>query len=247
MTSEKEVLIFKSLDDISDHAVKMWLRISKEAIKKKGSFTVAISGGSTPVMLYKKLAALKTGLRWDKTDIFIVDERFVPYGDPESNFRMIKKALLEHMEIPAENIHPIPIEETAPVSASNYEDEIRTFFSLKKGSMPEFDLLLLGLGDDGHTASLFPGTPALNDHEHLVTSVMPDDLSKKERITITLPVINNADNICFMACGSDKADAVREVIENGSSALPAAMVKPVSGSLYFLIDESAGALLIKKQ
>ncbi len=243
--TEEGLLVFKDIAEISGHVVKRWLNISANAIDHKGIFIVALSGGSTPLSLHKKLIDSKDLIQWDKIHIFLVDERFVPYDSNESNFRMIKETLLDHIKIPSGNIHPIPIEKGSAASASKYEEEMSSFFHLKKGSFPQFDLILLGIGDDGHTASLFSGQPALDEKEHLAASVKSGDTIKQDRITITFPVINNADNILFMAAGTGKAEAVRQIIENSNCRLPAAMVRPVSGSRTFLIDERAGSLLTK--
>ncbi|MBI4825601.1 MAG: 6-phosphogluconolactonase [Nitrospirae bacterium] len=245
MNKEKEVLIFKDIEEISGFVVKKWLEISGRAVSKKGRFSVALSGGRTPLPLYKRLVESKGLFRWDKTDIFLVDERFVPYSDPESNFGMIRENFFRHINIPAENLHPVPIEEDAELSAARYGKDLASSFDLTAGAVPQFDLILLGIGHDGHTASLFPGTQALNEKAHLAAAVILPDISKKNRVTITLPVINNSDNIFFMAAGADKAETVKEIIENRDSLLPAAMVKPEKGRLFFLMDEGAGSLLSK--
>jgi 6-phosphogluconolactonase len=237
----KEILIFKDIGEITDCAVKLWADISEKAIKDRGSFTVALSGGRTPVSLHKALAD-ESGLPWDRTHIFIVDERFVPFDHEDSNYSMIDSALLKHVEIPRENIHPVITEGISPgTSAERYEKDIISFFKTSNTEVPQFDLILLGLGVDGHTASLFPDTPALKEKGHL-TAVTPSGGSRKERITLTFPIINNADNIIFMITGEDKADVAREVIEE-KSPLPAAMVRPEKGKLYFLLDGRAGSLL----
>jgi 6-phosphogluconolactonase len=241
--TEESLLVFKDIDEISGYVADRWLEISVNAINKNGLFTVALSGGRTPLTLHKKLVESKDLCRWDKTHIFLVDERFVPYDDIESNFKMIRETLLDLVRIPAENIHPIPVEEDAGASASKYEEEIRSFFSLDDASFPKFDLVLLGIGGDGHTASLFTGTPALDEKGRLATAVRAGDSIKQERITMTLPVINNAENIFFMASGTGKAKVIKAVIEDKGCGLPAAMVRPESGGPVFLIDESAGSLL----
>lgn len=246
MKTEKDVLIFKNIEEISDFVIEKWLDISAQAIKKNGRFTVALSGGKTPAMLYSKIVKLKDSFQWDKTHIFLVDERFVPHSDPNSNFGMISESLLRHINIPAGNIHPVFIEEDAGSSAVRYEKDLISSFDLTAGAFPRFGLILLGIGHDGHTASLFPGTQALIEKAHLAAAVILPDVSKKERVTITLPVINNSDNIFFMATGADKAKTVKEIIEHKDCVLPAAMLKPAKGRLFFLMDEGAGSLLSTK-
>jgi 6-phosphogluconolactonase len=174
----------------------------------------------------------------------MVDERFVPYENEENNFRMINESLLLHVNIPARNIHPIiTSKSSARDCAAKYEHDILSFYKLSPGAFPNIDLVLLGIGEDGHTASLFSGTAALDDTSHIAVSVNPEEESKKERITITFPVINNASSILFLAAGESKAGVLCEIIKMGNKALPAAMVKPRSGAVVYLVDKKAGALL----
>ncbi len=244
-SNDREILIFKEIAEMSDYAVNKWTEIAADAIKERGVFTVALSGGKTPVDLYRKLASKHT-LPWNKTDVFMVDERFVPYESKENNFRMINELLLLHVGIPSKNIHPI-ITSSASVhdSASKYEDTLTTFLKKESYSVPEFDLILLGIGDDGHTASLFPDTPALKESSCFVIAVSPEDESRKDRITLTFPVINNSGNIIFLVSGINKAGVIKETIEDSNSQLPASMVRPKKGKLIFLLDETAGSLLSK--
>lgn len=240
--NNKEILVFENSDQIVESAIKKWTEIADNAIKQRGMFTVALSGGSTPVKLYKELSG--TDLKWDKTHIFIVDERFVPFDHSDSNFRMINETLLSKIDILEQNIHPVPTEKDSPdESATSYENEMVSFFNLSSSNVPEFDLVLLGLGDDGHTASLFPGSSALAENDRLAVSVIPPDKSGHERITITFPVINRSRNIFFLVTGSNKAKVAKDVLENENSNLPAASVRPFKGRLFFLLDQNAGGLL----
>jgi 6-phosphogluconolactonase len=240
--NKKKIIIFKTIDSMSDFVIAKWKTISAKSIKNKKRFCVALSGGKTPVFLYKKLSHQKT-FRWDKTHIFMVDERFVPYESEENNFHMINNALLAHVSIPDENIHHIATEEGTPqMAARKYERDLLAFF--KTNAKPlQFDLILLGIGEDGHAASLFPGTPAVQEKKRLAVAAASLDKTKNERITITIPVINNAENIMFLVTGGSKAKIVKEVIDGKNDLLPAAMVEPENGILFFLLDESAGALL----
>ncbi len=239
---DKEILIFDNIEKIIDHAVEKWTEVAEQSVKEKGIFTAALSGGRTPVMLHKALSE-KKGLPWDRTHIFIVDERFVPFDHEDSNFLMIQNTLLKHVRIPSENIHPVQTENSTPVlSAEKYEKEMLSFFNISENEFPRFDLIFLGIGEDGHTASLFPGTPALNETIHLAAAVTQSVKPGKERVTLTFPAINNAGNIILMATGVDKASAIREVIEEDSS-MPAAMVRPERGKLFFLLDKDASSLL----
>ncbi|MBL7032497.1 MAG: 6-phosphogluconolactonase [Nitrospira sp.] len=241
--NNKTILTFKNLDKIANYVVTKWTEIAERTVNEKGSFSVALSGGKTPAALLQKLAKEKK-LPWNKTHVFMVDERFVPYHDENNNYRMINEILMRHVDIPAKNIHPILTTiESAQASALKYEKELNSFFK----SRPGFDLLLLGIGDDGHTASLFPGSPSLKEKKHLSIAVPPSGTVISERITMTFPIINEAENIMFMATGSNKSGIIRNVIENEKSRLPAAMVRPRKGSLFFLLDETAASLLSKKR
>jgi 6-phosphogluconolactonase len=239
----RNVLLFDRKDDIFSFIIETWREISQKAIESERLFSVALSGGKTPIDLYHKLSGMKKMLTWDKTHIFLVDERFVPFEHNDSNYRMIKETLLEHVPVPHGNIHPIPAERsTLQASAMAYEEEIKTIFKLRMGQYPEFDLILLGIGEDGHTASLFPKTPVLDDHKHLVAAVFLDE-TRHDRITLTLPVINNAKHILFLVIGKNKAPALHKIIDQEDTSLPAAMVHPNKGKLIFVIDQEASSQL----
>jgi 6-phosphogluconolactonase len=239
----QNVCVFDRKDDISSFVIETWREISQEAIEGKGVFCAALSGGKTPVDLYHQLSGVKEMLPWDKTHIFLVDERFVPFEHHDSNYRMLKETLLDHIPIPQGNIHPIPTERSTPqTSALAYEEDLKKFFRLSKDQFPEFDLLLLGIGEDGHTASLFPGTPVLNDTIHLAAFVSMDEM-RHSRITLTLPVINHAKHILFLVVGKNKAPALQKIIDQEDTSLPASMVHPNKGKLIFVIDREANSQL----
>ena len=238
-----DVRVFDHKDEISDFIIRTWEEISRNAIKRKRRFSVALSGGKTPIDFYHKLSGVKELLPWDKTHIFLVDERFVPFEHNDSNYRMLNETLLDHVPIPQRNIHPIPTERSTPqASAMAYEEDLKKFFRLSQDQFPEFDLLLLGIGKDGHTASLFPGSPVLDDNIHLAASV-PLDGMRHPRITLTLPVINNAKHILFLVTGKDKASVLRKIIDKEDVSLPASMVHSKKGSLIFVIDREASTQL----
>ncbi len=242
----RKIFIFSDIRQISDFVIDKWLKIADNAIKDKGHFTIALSGGKTPVILYNNLADLKKPAPWDKTHLFLVDERFVPSNDKDSNFNMMNQTFLGRLKIPATNIHPIQTETDSPqTSALRYEQDLKSFFMAEQNEFPEFDLILLGIGEDGHTASLFPGTPSITETKHLSVAVHMSDTSKKDRITLTFPVINNARHVFFLISGADKAGIVKEVIETENSSLPASMVRPKNGKLFFLLAENAGSLLTR--
>jgi 6-phosphogluconolactonase len=239
----KEVLVFDQPEHLLDFLIHTWNAIAEEAVAERGFFSVALSGGSTPVKFYRKLAHAES-LPWDKTHIFIVDERFVPFDHRDSNYCMINETLLSNINIPHQNIHPVvTTHKSARDSAAGYERKIISFFHLTEGEAPAFDLILLGIGEDGHTASLFPGEDALQEKRHLAVNVAPSESHNHERITLTIPVINNARNIMFMVTGDSKAEVIMEILDKRESALPAVFVSPDHGSLYFLLDKEAASRL----
>lgn len=243
MNNSRSVFIFKNKNKMLSFIVEKWREIANESIIRKGYFSVALSGGTTPLYLYSELARLKKELPWDKTHIFIVDERHVPLTGRDSNYRMIKKTLLEKVNINKDDVHYIPTDESSPLnSAKKYEEVLRNFFNIPEDEFPELDLILLGIGEDGHTASLFPGSGVLKDRVHLAASVMLGK-QKHNRITLTLPVINRAGNIIFLVTGKNKASVVKAVIEEKDSSLPASLVKPENGRLLFVLDNEAGSYL----
>jgi 6-phosphogluconolactonase len=241
-----EIHIFKDIQQMAEFAVRKWAEISSSEVKAKGYFSVALSGGKTPVTLYEKLSGEKA-FPWGETHVFMVDERFVPYENDENNYHMINTILLRHVNISPKNVHPILTSEISPeTAAERYENDIISYCRTVRTRLPRFDLILLGIGEDGHTASLFPGTPSLKEKGHLAISVKTPDPSRRERITLTLPVINNAQNIFFMAGGAAKARIIKEVVEDKNQMFPAAMVSPPEGKLAFLLDVSAGSLISRK-
>jgi len=241
---DREVLIFEDIAGISDFALKVWVEASEKAVRDKGSFEAALSGGRTPVDFYRKLAGSEIDLPWRETRIFMVDERFVPFEDNASNYRMIRETLLRHVKIPEENIHFISTGENTPrISALKYEDDLISYFKTVKGEFPCFDLVLLGIGEDGHTASLFPRTTSLKETEHLAVAVSLPDVSMHDRISLTLPVINNAENIVFLVSGSSKAGIVKKILEDKDDKLPASLVKSKNKKVLFLLDREAAAYL----
>jgi 6-phosphogluconolactonase len=238
-----KVFVFDHQKEISDFVIRIWDRISRRAVRVKGLFFVGLSGGKTPVGLYQRFSGTKERLFWEKTHVFLVDERFVPFDHPDSNYRMLKEILFDHVPLPRENIHPIPTEgSTLEASATAYEKDLRKSFGLLENGFPGFDLLILGIGEDGHTASLFPGSPVLKDRMNLVASV-PLNETKHSRITLTLPVINHAKHILFLVTGKDKAPVLRKIIDGKDSSLPASMVHSKRGSLIFVLDREASILL----
>ncbi len=237
----------QDLEAVSNFAANMFVDFSEHYIAAKGRFVVAVSGGSTPARLYALLGSdhYAEKIDWRFVHFFWADERFVPHNHEDSNFRLLHENLLSNIPIPHENIHPVSTNESAHrISAKKYEDEIKSFFPLSQGDLPEFDLILLGIGEDGHIASIFPGSAVLKEIEHLVVSV-ESKTHMHPRITLTLPVINDALNVIFLVSGKNKASVVKKVLKERDTSLPAVMVNPTKGELFFLIDRDAGMYLGK--
>ena len=228
------------LDDKSE-LVKRALNISvdriEEAIAKRGRCSIALAGGSTPKPLYEKLA--QQNLPWERIHIFWGDERYVPSDHPDSNEKMAREAWLNHCPIPADNIFPIPTSTDPATDAETYNSTLKTFFGDVES---RFDLILLGMGDDGHTASLFPGTAALKVGDRLVTVGQKDE---GPRITLTIPAINAARNIVFLVAGANKQPALQQVFHGACDPqdYPSKFIQPEEGRLWWLLDAAAGAQL----
>jgi 6-phosphogluconolactonase len=237
--------------EIARRAADDVVRIAREAAAARGVFTIALSGGSTPKVLYALLAehpALRNSLPWDKMKVFFGDERHVGPGHADSNFQMASDAMLSKAPLQPEQIFRIKGEYPDTVqAAAEYEATIRHEFSLKGGEFPRFDLALLGMGSEGHTLSLFPGTKALHETQRIVTSNWVGKLCT-ERVTLTAAAANNAANLIFMIAGADKACALKSVLEgpHEPEQLPAQMIQPSNGKLSWLVDQAAGSMLSKE-
>ncbi|MBZ5598216.1 MAG: 6-phosphogluconolactonase [Acidobacteriia bacterium] len=244
MASETEVRILNAPADLFQAAATEFVRLANEAVRARGRFCVALSGGSTPKSLFSLLASGSVpSIPWDKICFFFGDERHVPPDHPDSNYRMADEAMLSKVPLRPENVFRVRGEEKdAAVAAQAYEQVLVTFFRLKPAEFPRFDLILLGMGPDGHTASLFPGSPALQERDRLVVSNWVEKF-KTDRITMTFPVINHAAFIMFMVSGPDKAQPLHEVLENPASDLPSRKIQPLDGSLLWLVDRAAAAAL----
>ncbi len=242
MPTQPEIRVLKTTTDLFEAAATEFAAQASAAVRANGRFTVALSGGSTPKTLYSLLAT-KPGIPWDKICIFWGDERHVPPDHPESNYRMANEALLSKVSLRPENIFRIHAEEKdAAAAAQQYELTLKDFFHLSPGEFPRFDLIFLGVGPDGHTASLFPGTAALNETKRLVVSNWVAKFNT-DRITFTFPVLNAAAYVIFLLSGADKAATLQEVLENKAADLPSQKVDPVNGKLIWMVDEPAARTL----
>jgi len=234
--------------DLFQAAADEVIRTATDAVRQRGRFTIALSGGSTPRNLYTLIAAnAATSLPWDQMFFFWGDERHVPPDDPDSNYRMVRETLLSKVPVPAANIFPVPAElADAAAAAERYEQTLTKFFALASGELPSFDLILLGLGPDGHTASLFPETSALQEKSRLVVANWVEKFGTS-RITFTLPVLNAARLVMFLVSGTDKAAVLREVLEGNApdEKFPSRLVRPSDGKLIWFVDRAAASQLSK--
>lgn len=222
-------------------ALELTLHNIRDAIAQRGRCTIALAGGSTPKPLYEQLAT--QNLPWQDIHIFWGDERYVPIADPQSNAGMATKVWLNHVAIPPGNIHPMPTHAEDPaVSAQSYDRELQTFFGIGAEEFPCLDIVLLGLGPDGHTASLFPHTDALQVCDRTVTVGSKDN---QPRLTLTVPVLNKARCILFLVTGANKQDALTQIFakEADATQFPARLIQPVQGKLLWLLDAEAGDFL----
>jgi 6-phosphogluconolactonase len=246
MPMTRSIEVLATAADLFHAAADEFVSVGRAAIGAHGRFAVALSGGSTPKALYSLLATKHAGFAWNRVFLFFGDERHVPPTDAESNYRMVSESLLTKITIPAENVFRVPAENSdAAAAASEYEAQLRRFFELKPAEFPRFDLILLGLGPDGHTASLFPDSAALNEQSRLVLANWVAKFNSN-RITFTFPVLNRAAEVMFLASGADKADMLRQVLEGKSTPpLPSQRVQPADGKLLWMVDEAAAAKLTR--
>jgi 6-phosphogluconolactonase len=245
-----EVRILPDGAAIARRAAQKFVQAAAAAVNKKGSFSVTLAGGSTPKALYGLLVndlALRAQVPWDKMQVFFGDERRVGPDHPDSNFRMATETLISRSPLKPEQVSRIRGEyRDAEQAAREYELAVRSYFKLANGEFPRFDLVLLGMGSEGHTASLFPGTKALHEKNRIAVSNWVGKLLS-DRITLTAPAINSAACVIFMVTGADKAPALTAVLERAyePDQLPAQLIQPANGTLLWLVDTAAGGLLTR--
>jgi 6-phosphogluconolactonase len=234
-----EIRILNTPAELFQAAAAEFAALASQAVLSSGRFSVALSGGSTPKNLYALLAGgSMANIPWEKIFFFFGDERFVLPDHPDSNYRMARETGL-FSKVPDDHVFRVRTEEKdADTAARAYEQTLQEFFALRPGEFPRFDLVLLGLGPDGHTASLFPGTAALNENSRLVVANWVVQF-QTYRITFTLPVLNRSACAMFLASGADKSNIVHEVLENPKADLPSQKVHPTDGRLLWLLDRAA--------
>lgn len=238
------VEIWEDPTEISRRAAEMFVGIAREAIAERGRFSVALAGGSTPRLTYELLASEEyvPRVEWDKVHFFWSDERCVPPGDDQSNYLMAAEAMLNHLPLEERQIHRMRGEDEPADAAASYQKELLEYFA---GEEPRFDLIMLGMGDDGHTASLFPGSVVEGDREHLVAAPFVTKFDT-HRLTLTLFTLNLAGQVMVLAAGAGKASALKQVLHDNrdrADELPARLVRPVNGERLWLVDEAAASEL----
>lgn len=243
-----EYIVEPESSALARRAAQHFVEVTEQAVAKRGRARIAVSGGSTPKAAFQLLADpaqpwLKR-MPWDKLDLYWVDERTVPPDHPESNYRMTREAMLDYVPLKPEQVHRMEGELEPQVAASRYESLLRNTFRLEGAETPRFDLIGLGMGDDGHTASLFPHTEAIHEMGRLVTA---NQVPQKDtwRITLTWPVINQGSSVFFLIGGKNKAELVKEVFTGprDPERLPSQLIWPTSGILTLILDRDAAALL----
>lgn len=246
LKQQNNINVFKSKTEVAKAAAELMIEIAEKAIEKRGKFSLVLSGGSTPENLFSLLATpeYRDKIDWKKTFIFWGDERFVPADDNLNNAYKAKSLLLNHLTIPSKNIFPIPVNISPDLAAKKYEIAIKKFFGK---NIPQFDLVFLGLGEDGHTASLFPGSDVVFEKTELIREVYVEE-QKMYRITMTAVLINKAHTIVFLVEGKKKAEVLNTVLNEPSNPekFPAQIIHADEGNLYWYVDEKAAALLHAK-
>jgi 6-phosphogluconolactonase len=248
--SNADVRVLPDGPAIAKYCAQRFVEIAAAAVKEKGSFDVVLAGGSTPKILYSLLVedpTLRSQVPWDKMHAFFGDERHVKPDHPDSNYRMAYETLISKSPLKPEQVTRMKGEyPEAEAAAKEYDQFLRTHYKLAEGQFPRFDLVLLGMGNEGHTLSIFPGTKALRENRRIavhnwVGKVLMD------RITLTAPAVNNAANVIFMVAGADKAPALTAVLEHfyEPDQLPAQLIQPTKGSLLWLVDSAAGSMLTR--
>jgi 6-phosphogluconolactonase len=237
--------ISETAEQLVEKIAQTFSDLAHAAIKENGRFIVSLSGGSTPKALYERLAQppYAGGIKWDHVIVFLGDERCVPHDHPDSNFKMLDEALLSKVAIPESNIFKTMGQAEDPEAAALlYDQEIRRVFVSPSEEVPSFDLILLGLGPDGHTASLFPETKALKEMHRLYVANYVEKFGSN-RLTMTLPLINAGQEVIFLVSGDLKAQILQEVLEQPEKQFPSQLIKPCSGNLHWYVDRAAVKLL----
>ena|SRR5208282_2099683 len=247
--SEPKITVLDDAQSLYVHAAEEIAHFSGEDICTHAQFTIALSGGSTPAAVYELLASrFRLSVDWKEVQFFWGDERCVGTEDKLSNYAMANRTMLSHLDLKPDQVHRMRGELPPDEAARSYENELQRAFSLRDGEMPRFNLIMLGLGDNRHTLSLFPGDKAAIEETKRLVVPVEVDATPRNRITFTPPVANRAQRALFLACGKEKAEAVRDVLEGPRDPLkfPAQVIQPADGDLLWLLDKAAASLLSKR-
>jgi 6-phosphogluconolactonase len=248
MTDKRAIRVFETAEELNQEAAQRFVALTGQSVASGQPLTVALAGGSTPAGLYRLLATphYRDQIRWEHVHLFFGDERCVPPDGKDSNFQMVHADLLSRMPDPIRNVHRMPADlPDHDLAAQQYAEELHRFFKIEPGQRPRFDLILLGMGPDGHTASLFPHKPALREQQRLVVATEPGLAPFVPRLTLTYPVLNNAANVLFLVEHEDKAATVARVLEGPTDpeGLPSQSVQPTCGTLTWFLDRAAASQL----
>lgn len=247
MEAPPRFVVCKDVESVAASVAVTFDELARAAVAERGRFAVALAGGSTPRRAYEILSDEYLGWRlpWNHIHLFFGDERCVPEDHPESNFRMARETLLSRVPVPAPNVHPMRCEGDPELAARAYETELRDFFG--DADWPRFDLVMLGMGEDGHTASLFPDSPALGERAAWVVAARVEKLNST-RLTLTLPVINHARHLLLTVTGAAKRNRLKEVLptEPGAGPLPVQLLRPDRGRLEWFLDEAAAPAFLAR-
>ena len=241
-----EIIVFDSAARLAEKGAEVFSDAARQTVVDRGRFAAAISGGSTPRAMHRLLTEepYLSAVPWSKVHLFWVDERLVPEQDPASNYGAARQDFLDRSPIPPEQVHPMTLSDSPQSAASAYHKQLHGFFNRSEGGFPVFDQIFLGIGTDGHTASIFPkDRRAVKTHSWVqaVKGGKPD----VHRLTLTASVINRARSVVFLVAGSSKAEVVKKVLADATPVLPATWIQPVEGRLLWLLDRAAAALLPK--
>jgi 6-phosphogluconolactonase len=244
VSSDVDLRVFDDDAALAEGAARFVVEAAHESVRKGGRFAIALAGGGTPRATYTRLAQAPhvDAMPWAQTYVFFGDERCVPHDHADSNFRMANESLLGQVPLPPAQVFPVPATGDPEAAATEYGRTLAQAFGTRRGELPRFDLVLLGMGLDGHTASLFPGSPVLKEVFRPVAAVHVAAAAIPQRVTLTFPVLNAAARVAFLVAGAEKAKAVKAVLREGAR-LPSAMVKPTDGALIWMVDRGAAALL----
>lgn len=244
MLENMERIIVSDSDQLAEKGAEIFYKTAKETFSRQSRFIIAVSGGSTPRAMHRRLSQepCLSGISWEKTHLFWVDERMVPFDHPASNFGTAQKDFIDKIPIPSDQVYPMPAMASPEAGASLYQAKLKRFFQRIGRNDPVFDLIFLGMGQDGHIASLFPEYVSIPPSQSWVISVKGGD-PNVFRLTLTYPVLNSARHICFLVSGKGKAPMVKTLFENPHAHIPAGRIKPLNGKVTWLLDQEAASLI----